>query len=76
MSDILEINDSINEGVLRVIKTEDGDICLSCINNDNGRMVGVQFCTLRGGGRSPETLKALIALHEAIKKDKLNGDHY
>lgn len=75
MSDIVEINDSMNEGMLRVIKTEDGDICLS-VTNEHGRMMGVQFCTLRGGGRSPETLKALIALHEAIKKDKLNGDHY
>jgi hypothetical protein len=55
-------------GRLRLIKEEDGDICVAVIEDD-GTMTDVQFCTFAGGGKSPRTLEALEALALAMLDD-------
>lgn len=53
-----------HDGSLRVTRSG-GDISIS-----RQRFGGVTFCPpMQGGGRSPNTWKALAALIEAIRKD-------
>jgi hypothetical protein len=61
--------DMSQNGRLRLIKQQDGDICVAAISED-GSMVGLEFCTpISGGGKSPKTLAALNALAIAILED-------
>jgi hypothetical protein len=56
-------------GRLLVFRQEDGDMCITVVD-DEGNSGGVEFCTIgQGGGRSPNTLKALRALGLAIMAD-------
>jgi hypothetical protein len=61
--------DMSQNGHIRLLRQEDGDICVSIIDND-GNMASVEFCTpMRGGGASPQTLAALDGLALAIQED-------
>jgi len=59
------------DGRLRVFLQADGDVILSIVPASDGRCLNssVEFCALTGGGRSPHTRKALLALMDAIRKD-------
>lgn len=63
-------------GYLRLIRQNDGDICLQ-VGEDDGRgnvvkFAGVEFCTYSGGGGSPQTYRALIKLMAAMAADNLD----
>jgi hypothetical protein len=56
-------------GRLRLIKQDDGDICVTVIPGDD-RSMGIEFCAGgSGGGHSPRTLAALNALAIAMIED-------
>lgn len=56
-------------GRLQIMRQFDGDIILTCID-DNGHMASVEFTTpMAGGGQSENTWKAIIALFDAMKED-------
>lgn len=56
-------------GRLQIMRQFDGDIILTCID-DNGHMASVEFTTpIAGGGQSENTWKAIIALFDAMKED-------
>ena len=56
-------------GRLRLMRQEDGDMCVAIID-ERGHVASVEFCTsMCGGGRSPKTLAALYALAQAIIED-------
>ena len=56
-------------GRLRLIKQDDGDICVAVIN-EQGESASVEFCVMgMGGGKSPRTLAALNELALAIIAD-------
>jgi hypothetical protein len=62
------IEDMSQDGALRVHLASDGDIVVVC--ESEGSTGRVEFCNgLSGGGQSPRTHKALIALYEAMKAD-------
>ncbi len=62
---------------IRIDFLRDGDITLVIevepnvpVRNEEGKIVTVEFCNMSGGGgTSPKTRKALIALAEAIEAD-------
>jgi len=56
------------DGALRIHLADDGDVLVVC--EAEGRTGRVEFCNCGpGGGKSPRTHKALIALFEAMKQD-------
>ena len=56
-------------GRLRLLRQEDGDMCVAIID-DEGNEASVEFCTPGfGGGKSPKTLAALRALALAMMED-------
>lgn len=58
-------------GRLRLLKEEDGDICVTVIDK-LGNVADVQFCMPgMGGGKSSKTLAALNALAMAMIEDNL-----
>jgi ribosomal protein S9 len=61
--------DMSTTGRLRLMRQEDGDMCVAIVD-ERGRVASVEFCTtMRGGGRSPRTFAALRALAQAIVED-------
>lgn len=57
----------MSRAVLRVMLDGDEDVSVSILG---GELVdGVEFCTLQGGGKSPKTRAALIALMVAIETE-------
>ncbi len=73
MSDLVRrLEDMSPDGQLQVCQQDDGDMIIGIFARDSGgkhRRVDVEFCTYSGGGKSPETLKALRNLMIAIKTD-------
>lgn len=66
--------DDMGQGVLQVLLQEDGDVCIGLHNDSSSardfKNLSVEFCTIgSGGGRSPNTLKALQDLVLAVAKD-------
>lgn len=60
--------DMSKNGRLRLIKQEDGDICVAVITDEEE--AGIEFCSVgSGGGKSPRTLAALNALAIAMQED-------
>jgi len=53
-------------GKLKMFRQDGGDVVLVAIN-DEGRQIGLEFCT--SGGKSPNTHRALCALMVAMEKD-------
>lgn len=50
----------------------DGDVCVSIWDQEHGQhgaLAGIEFCTSFGGGRSPRTRDALVALMVAMEAD-------
>lgn len=56
---------------LRISQDEDGDIHVTVEQNSGHRpcMATVEFCTLRGGGRSMKVRRALQALMKTIEEE-------
>lgn len=74
------LEDMSPDGKLTLVIEPDGDIVVEVTTwtSPSGgqmfRQAQVQFCACgSGGGRSPETRKALLALFQAIEKD--NREH-
>lgn len=64
-------SDMAADAALVVLQETDGDVIV-CVTNNGGReQTEVQFCA--SGGQSPNTLRALVALMQAMVSD-LNGD--
>lgn len=66
--------DDMGQGVLQVLLQDDGDVCIGLHNAGdnvkNFKNLSVEFCTIgSGGGKSPNTLKALQDLVLAVAKD-------
>lgn len=64
-------------GFLRIIKEDDGDICLTIGQPDRGgslsRIASIEFCTPgSGGGGSSRTYAALVNLAAAMAADNLD----
>jgi len=59
------------DGRLRVFQQDDGDVIISIVPSSDGikMLPSAEFCTRSGGGRSPHTRKAILALMEAMRKD-------
>jgi hypothetical protein len=61
---------------LQLVKEDDGDVIVSVypVNGAPNDECEIQFCSPgSGGGKSPETWKALLALMAAINKDSADG---
>ena len=71
MKEAERFEDMSQRGRLRVLKQEDGDMCVTVIEDPRstmgGAMAGVEFCT--SGGKIPKTLAALRALMLAMAED-------
>lgn len=66
---IVRKEDMSVSGRLRLLRQEDGDMCVAVID-DEGNEASVEFCTPGfGGGKSPKTLAALRALALAMMED-------
>lgn len=69
--------DMSRRGRLRLIQQDDGDIIVAVQSEQDGLLQpgdSVEFCTgFGGGGRSPKTHAALLALMEAIKQDNIDS---
>lgn len=73
MGKVTRYEDMSTKGRLTLIWQEGGDIALNIVD-ENGRMAGIEFCnSVTGGGQSPNTVKALRDLFQAIEKD--NKEH-
>jgi hypothetical protein len=73
---VTRAEDMSPDGRLRIWQQEDGDLIVEVVppydptSTYNLASIAVEFCTVgSGGGRSPHTRKALMALMEAIKLD-------
>ena len=62
-------DDDSTNSILRIIKIESGEVQLRIHDWDTMEEMIVGFATLIGGGRSPNTRKALENLALAIEKD-------
>ncbi|MEM1113232.1 MAG: hypothetical protein AAGI11_15075 [Pseudomonadota bacterium] len=64
-------------GLLTLCMDDDGDACIGiskedCDNGQHGGSVTLEFCTfMAGGGKSPHTRRALIALMNAVRLDNI-----
>jgi flavin-dependent dehydrogenase len=71
------LEDMSPRGRLRIIQQDDGDIIVAVQSMEEGLLgIGdsVEFCSgFGGGGKSPHTRQALLALMEAIKLDNLEN---
>ena len=67
----------MGENTLRVLTDADGDVIVEVFSPERGA-VAAEFCTGIGGGHSPNTRRALLALILAIEQDQaerpLRGD--
>lgn len=79
---VQRFEDMSPEGCLRLFRQEDGDIIVCAVPDpedcDRRRLppfgISVEFCECGGGGgQSPHTRRALLALWEAIERD--NAEH-
>lgn len=69
---VTRAEDMSPDGRLRVWQQEDGDLIVEVVPESAKQepSASVEFCTVgSGGGRSPHTRKALMALMEAIRRD-------
>ena len=77
MIDVMRYEDMSPDGWLKIHQQPDGDLVVAFSGRDmtDELFIGqVEFCECgQGGGRSPETRKALIALAEAMDKDNKNN---
>uniref|UniRef100_A0A6M3L1S0 Uncharacterized protein n=1 Tax=viral metagenome TaxID=1070528 RepID=A0A6M3L1S0_9ZZZZ len=73
MKRIERFEDMSRRGRLAVHQQIDGDVIITVIPDPDERprhqINSAEFCTLTGGGQSPNTRKALQDLIEAMEKD-------
>lgn len=63
------VEDMSTTGSLQVMHNNDGDVFV-CVVGEDGASAGVEFCIPgTGGGNSPRTHAALIALLDAMQAD-------
>lgn len=75
-SGVMRRPSDMDDADLRVCVEEDGDVELWIVTPEHGGSPSVQFCTpMRGGGKSPYTWRALVALARAMNADN-NGEEY
>lgn len=67
---IAKIESDYRNGTLKVFLDNDADAHIAVINGLGSH--GVEFCTARGGGQSPEVRRAIIELGRAIRRDALS----
>lgn len=71
--EVARIGDMSQTDALRVGLDSDGDVYLSITNP----LEGVEFCTIgSGGGKSPRTQEALIALMTAMEADNAQDESH
>jgi hypothetical protein len=69
---VTRAEDMSPDGRLRIWQQEDGDFIVEIVpwSKEEKPSASVEFCTVgSGGGRSPHTRLALVALMEAIRQD-------
>jgi hypothetical protein len=66
------------DGRLHIYQQDDGDVIIVVIpdSNDNRPSVAVEFCTYSGGGRSPKTREAILALMDAIEDENRENPQF
>lgn len=70
------------KGRLRVHVQDDGDVIIAVIADPDEHRLGssvmmsAEFCTYAGGGRSPHTRNAILALYEAIVLDNIENPQH
>ena len=70
MKAVERVEDMSNRGRLRIYLQPDGDVIVAVLPDPKDSMrKSVEFCSHMGGGRSPNTLKALRGLISAIEDD-------
>ena len=73
--DVGRYDDMSQKGHIRVGLDSDNDVYVSVWDEDGG--ASVEFCTsFSGGGKSPNTRKALINLMIAIEKDNAETPNF
>jgi hypothetical protein len=76
LSSVERYEDMSPTGKLILHKQEDGDICISILD-EKGNFAGVEFCSIgAGGGKSIHTRKALLYLFNAMEKDNKDNPIY
>ena len=62
---------------MRVLLDGDNDVCVEIWDNERGQCAraGIEFCTGFGGGKSPRTREALIAVMIAMEADNIECPH-
>lgn len=83
MSKYIEVvsrfEDMSPRGHLKLLRDGDGDIIVAVYNDDGNGYIDtfadIEFCTGMGGGSSPNTFKALLALMEAMEMDNQESPH-
>lgn len=71
------LEDMSPKGRLRVVFDNDGDVIVAIVPDPNSHDTGgsVEFCTIGfGGGGSPHTRNACIALFKAMERDNLESN--
>ena len=74
--EVKRIEDMSSRGYLKVMRDSDGDVIVAVHGMYNETVQpceAVEFCVGRGGNRSPNTVKALLKLAEAMEKDNLEN---
>lgn len=73
VNEVLQRREDMGQGLLRVTIQEDGDVCLTVVD-DQRRVAAIEFCTpFTGGGRSPKVREALLALAKAIQDENMES---
>lgn len=72
---VVERREDMGQGFLRLVRQPDGDVAMAINGRSLSgpiRMASIEFCSVAdGGGKSPETVAALRALHAAMHADNL-----
>lgn len=62
---------------MRVMLDSENDVCVVIWDDSRGQgaMANIEFCTSHGGGKSPKTRAALIAVMQAMEQDNEQAPH-
>ena len=74
MKQVSRKEDMSYQGQIRVLQDEEGDIHVVVYEDDGDGIIdksaAIEFCSCgMGGGKSPNTMRALVKLMEAIEMD-------
>jgi hypothetical protein len=76
VQDVRRKEDMSPRGFLQITRDESGDVVIGSYGMRDGLVqpcTPVEFCISSGGNRSPNTVRALIKLAEAMEKDNLEN---